>query len=119
MTPCACPPRYPDWNGWDVDLVGTLVHTLAIPMLMHMPLAYGVYLEKQQRMLMQLHLAEQWPGLVLTRTGFFRGSLTRLLEQTQTPTHKQQTHTKPNKKKTTKQHGNLSTGHKVIQQMQM
>ena len=119
MTPCACPPRYPDRNGRDVDLGGTLVHTLSIPMLMHMPLAYGVYLEKQQRMLMQLGLAEQWPGLVLTRTGFFRGSLTRLLEQTRSPARNLRTLARPYWVYAALHHGNLSTGHKVIQQMQM
>lgn len=119
MTPCACPPRYPDWNGRDVDLGGTLVHTLSIPMLMHMPLAYGVYLEKQQRMLMQLGLAEQWPGLVLTRTGFFRGSLTRLLEQTRSPARNLHTLARPYWVYAELHRGNLSTGHKVIQQMQM
>lgn len=52
-------------------------------MLMHMPLGYEIYLQRQQRAIEQLQLREPWPGLVLTRTGIFRGSITRLLEDVQ------------------------------------
>ena len=119
MTPCACPPRNPDWHGRDVDLGGTLDHTLSLPMLKHKTLAYGVYLVILLRMLMQLVLAEQWPGLVLTSTGFFRGSLPRLLEQTRSPARNLRTLARPNRVYAALNHGNLSTGHKVIQQKQM
>lgn len=47
-----------------------------------MPLGYEIYVHRQQRLLEQLHLRELWPGLVLTRTGLLRGSITRLLEDT-------------------------------------
>ncbi|MCC6303431.1 MAG: hypothetical protein IT489_11615 [Gammaproteobacteria bacterium] len=81
MTPdCSCPASYPAWHGQDIDLGGYRTHTLPIPTLMHMPLSYEIYLQRQQHALEQLHLGEIWPGLALTRTGFLRGSITRLLE---------------------------------------
>ncbi|MBK8163619.1 MAG: hypothetical protein IPK65_10930 [Gammaproteobacteria bacterium] len=81
MTPdCGCPSAYPPWHEQDVDLGGYRTHTLPIPTLVHMPLAYEIYLQRQQRSIEQLHLRELWPGLVLTRTGLLRGSITRLLE---------------------------------------
>lgn len=120
MTPaCACPAHYPNWDGQDIDLGGMLAHILSIPTLLHMPLAYGVYLERQQQMVTQLGLKELWPGLVLTRTGFFRGSLTRLLEKTRSPSRHVQFLPRPFWVHGWLHYGNLSTGHKAIQQMQM
>lgn len=78
---CSCPSSYPDWrHGQDIDLGGYRTHTLPIPTLMHMPLSYELYVQRQQQALEQLQLREIWPGLVLTRTGFLRGGITRLLE---------------------------------------
>lgn len=116
---CGCPAHFPDWNGQDVDIGGTLVHNLSIPTLIHMPLAYGVYLGRQQQMITQLGLKERWPGLVLTRTGFFRGSLVRLLENERSPASNLKVLPRPFMVHAVLHHGNLSTGHKVIQQMQI
>ena len=120
MTPaCGCPGNFPDWDKQDVDLGGILTHLLSIPMLMHMPLAYGLYLGRQQQMIEQLGLEERWPGLVLTRTGFFRGSLTRLLENARSPARNLRILPRPFWVYAALHQGNLSTGHKVIQHMQM
>lgn len=79
-TECACPTDYPDWHEKDVDLGGTLVHTLKLPCFLFMPLSYELYVQKQSQALEQLELEEQWPGFVLTRTGFLRGEILRLLK---------------------------------------
>lgn len=42
--PCGCPTDVPAWDGQDIDLSGKHVHILPIPMFMHMPIAYGLYL---------------------------------------------------------------------------
>lgn len=81
---CACPEHYPDWDGKDVDLSAQCVHELSFPTFFHMPLAYDTYVKKQAENLQQLELKEKWPGLILTRTGFWRGKLIRLLETEQT-----------------------------------
>src|SRR3972149_4588564 len=80
---CVCPPTYPPWHEQDIDLGGYRTHTLSIPTLLHMPLGYEIYLHRQQQTLEQLQLRELWPGLVMTRTGLLRGSITRLLEDVQ------------------------------------
>lgn len=77
---CRCPPAFPPWHEQDVDLGGYRTHTLPIPTLLHMPLGYEIYVHRQQHSLDQLQLRELWPGLVMTRTGLLRGSITRLLE---------------------------------------
>ena len=77
---CACPEHYPDWDGKDINLGGQCVHTLSIPMFLHMPLSYEVYLKRQYNDIQGLQLKEPWPGLVLTRTGMFRGTIMRLLQ---------------------------------------
>ena len=79
---CACPEHYPDWDGKDIDLGGHCVHALSIPMLLHMPISYEVYLKRQYHDIQALQLSESWPNLVLTRTGMFRGTIMRPLEKT-------------------------------------
>lgn len=115
---CGCPEHFPEWDNEDIDLGGKLVHALPIPMLMHMPLAYGLYVGRQQQMITQLGLTERWPGLLLTRTGFFRGSITRLLQNARSPARHLHVLSRPHWVYAVLHHGNLSTGHKVIQQMQ-
>ncbi|MEJ2553841.1 MAG: hypothetical protein P8079_07485 [Gammaproteobacteria bacterium] len=85
---CACPEHYPDWVGKDVNLGGHCVHSLSIPTLLHMPLGYEAYLKRQYHDIQALRLTESWPNLVLTRTGMFRGTITRLLEKTTSPSHR-------------------------------
>lgn len=85
---CACPEQYPDWDGKDVNLGGQCVHVLSIPMLVHMPLSYEVYLKRQYHDIEGLQLRETWPNLVLTRTGVFRGTIMRLLENATSPSHR-------------------------------
>lgn len=82
---CGCPSEYPNWNAEDIDLSGNCVHTLSIPTFAHMPLAYEAYLQRQQHEINRLDLPEKWPGFVLTRTGWFRGKIIRLLNTVQSP----------------------------------
>jgi hypothetical protein len=82
---CPCPSHYPDWHEKDIDLSGKPAHILPMPTLFHMPLSYDMYAQKQQKDIDLLELQEQWPGLVLTRTGFFRGSLIRVLTSGESP----------------------------------
>jgi len=89
MSPgCACPEHYPDWDGKDIDLGGHCVHVLGIPMLLHMPISYEMYLKRQYQDIQALQLTETWPDLVLTRTGMLRGTIMRLLEKTTSPSHR-------------------------------
>mgnify|MGYP001602765869 CR=1 FL=1 len=116
--PCGCPTEPPNWDGKDIDLGGNHAHTLPIPMFMHMPIAYGLYLDRQRQLVEKLDLKERWPGLVLSRTGFFRGSLTRLLEATHSPSRHIQVLPSPFKVRAVLHRGNVSTSYKVIQRMQ-
>lgn len=84
-TKCACPANYPDWHDQDIDLSGTLVHALKIPSFLYMPLSYEVYVQKQSDAIEQLELEEQWPGFVMTRTGFLRGEILRILKPASSP----------------------------------
>lgn len=85
MTQCPCPTDYPRWHEQDIDLSGRAVHRLTIPAFLYMPLSYDVYLQRQHNNIEQLELEEQWPGLVLTRTGFIRGEILRLLKNANSP----------------------------------
>jgi hypothetical protein len=79
---CACPAAYPPWQDEDVDLGGQCVFRTPIPSFLHMPIAYELQLERQQRSLQQLGLRECWPGLAFIRTGMFGGAMLRLIEDT-------------------------------------
>jgi hypothetical protein len=116
---CGCPERFPEWDGQDVDLGGQMVHSLPIPTLLHMPLAFELYVKRQQQMIDGLQLKEQWPGLVLVQTGFLRGAVIRLLESVRSPAHHLRVLPRPFRVRAALHHGNLSTARKVIQQMQM
>ncbi len=82
---CGCPGSFPDWRDQDVNLAGQRVHTAAAPMFLHMPIGYELRVERQRQTLERLKLTERWPGMVLMRTGLFRGKLLRLLEPTTSP----------------------------------
>lgn len=82
---CGCPSEYPDWRNGDIDLAGQLVHSLKIPMFMHMPFAYEAYLLKQKEDIERLELNEKWPGFNLTRTGAFRGQMLCPLSEEKSP----------------------------------
>ena len=60
---CGCPGEFPaEWDKKDVDLGDYCIHRLPVPMLVHMPLAFEVYVQRQQRMIDGLGLRERWPG---------------------------------------------------------
>lgn len=84
---CACPRDFPDWHNQDVDLGGQLVHAKGIPLFLHMPLALEACVERQRQTLERLNLEECWPGLVLTQSAAFRGSILRLLKPALCPAH--------------------------------
>lgn len=115
---CGCPSAFPPWHEQDVDLGGYRIHTLPIPTLLHMPLSYEIYVQRQQRSLEQLHLRELWPGLVLTRTGLLRGSITRLLEDVPSLSRHVGYLPSPFHVRVHLHHGNVSTIRQAIQAMQ-
>jgi hypothetical protein len=82
---CSCPSSYPDWHEQDVDFSGQPTHTLPMPTILHMPMSYDTYVQKQQNEIEQLELQELWPGLVLTKIGFMRGAVIRLLKSGDSP----------------------------------
>jgi len=82
---CLCPTHYPHWHEKDLDLSGKPVHTLKLPCFLYMPLSYEHYVQKQQNDIIQLELTEEWPQLVLTRTGFLRGEIISLLKNGNSP----------------------------------
>jgi hypothetical protein len=85
---------------------------------MHMPLGYEAYLHRQQRALEQLHLRELWPGLVLTRTGLLRGSITRLLEDVSSPSRHLGYFPRPFQVRAHLHHGTVGTIRPAVQDMQ-
>jgi hypothetical protein len=116
---CACPEHYPDWDGKDINLGGRCVHALSIPMFLHMPLSYEVYLKRQYHDIHGLQLKEPWPGLVLTRTGMFRGTIMRLLEKTDSPSHRIQHLPSPFNLRGKLHSGDIGTIRNSVRQIQM
>jgi len=116
---CACPTAYPDWDGQDISLAGHCVHVQSLPTLFHMPLAYDLYLRKQAENVQQLEVVERWPGLVLARTGFFRGELMRLLEDAQSPSRQIQYLPTPFDVSVMMHHGGIGTVTKTVQAQQI
>lgn len=81
---CRCPETYPEeWVGKDIDFAGWCVHRFGIASFAHMPLAYEAYVDRQADNIRQLGLTEKWPGLVLTRTGWWGGEIIRFVEDAQ------------------------------------
>ena len=85
MLECGCPAEYPDWHNQNIDLAHHAAHVLPIASFLHMPLSFELYRQRQQSEIEQLEIAERWPGFALTRTGWFRGKMIRLLEDCESP----------------------------------
>jgi len=85
MTSCHCPPQIPDFHLKIVDLGGAAIHRLPVAAFFFMPLSYHTYAEKQRQAIIDLELQERWPGLILSNTGLFRGSMIRVLEDGNSP----------------------------------
>jgi hypothetical protein len=119
MLECGCPGEFPDWNNQDVELGGSCVLTLGIPMLLHMPLAYEAYLQRQQQEVDQLELPERWPGFVLTRTGALRGKMIRLLENVSSPSRHVSYLPKPFQLRAVLHQGDIGTIRTIVKEMQM
>lgn len=92
---------------------------LPIPTFIHMPLAYEAYLARQQRLIESIGLEEQWPRLVLTRTGIFRGAILRLLKATDSPARRVEILPRPFNLRVVLHHGDIGTIRKTVQAMQM
>ncbi len=116
---CGCPPAYPDWHDTDIDLGGFRIHTLPIPMLIHMPLAYEIYLQRQQAAIDALQFKEPWPRLILTRSGVLRGSITRLLEDAPSMSRHVHNFPSPYMVRAFLHHGNVSMLSNPVRGMQM
>jgi len=119
MLECGCPTEYPDWHDQDVDLSGLPAHQLPLPMLLHMPLAYELYVQKQRQALENLNLVERWEGLRLTRTGVFRGSLTSILKDSQSLSRHVGHLPHPFQVRAYLHHGNVSTIRPSVRHVQM
>jgi len=85
MLECGCPGEFPDWHRQDIDLSHHAAHILPIASFLHMPLSYETYKQRQQEAIEQLELEECWPGFALTRTGWLRGKMIRLLKGGESP----------------------------------
>lgn len=85
MLECGCPSEYPDWHNQDIDLAHHCAHVLPIASFLHMPLSFETYKQRQQQEVEQLELHECWPGFALTRTGWLRGKMIRLLKDSESP----------------------------------
>jgi len=117
---CGCPGEFPaEWDRKDIDLGDYCIHRLPVPMLVHMPLAFEVYVQRQQRMIDGLGLHERWPGLVLTRTGMLRGTITRLLEDAQSLSRHVRTLPSPYHVRAVLHRGNVSTIRPALRELQM
>jgi len=82
---CGCPSEYPDWHGQYIDLAHHCAHVLPIASFLHMPLSFETYRQRQQNEIEQLELQERWPGFALSRNGWLRGTMIRLLEDSESP----------------------------------
>jgi len=85
---CHCPEEYPDWHEQDINLGGTPAHILPTAAFFYMPLSYDLYLRNQQAEIERLELQEKWPGFVISRAGFLRGALIRLLKTDSSPSRR-------------------------------
>jgi len=115
---CGCPSAYPDWRNGDIDLGGQLVHSLKIPMFMHMPIGYEAYLVRQKDDIERLELNEKWPGFNLTRTGAFRGRMLCPLSEESSPARNIEILKNPFHLRVHLLHGDVSDIRKQVRKMQ-
>jgi len=85
MTECYCPSNIPSLHLKDLDLSAAAIHRIPLAAFFFMPLSYHTYAEKQRQAVIDLDLKERWPGLILSNTGMFRGTITRILEHGDSP----------------------------------
>jgi len=115
---CGCPSSYPNWKHGDIDLGGQLVHSLKIPMFMHMPIGYEAYLLKQKDDIERLELHEKWPGFNLTRTGALRGQMLCPLMEESSPARNLMSLTHPFQLRVHLFHGDVTEMRTAIRKMQ-
>ncbi|MDQ6951615.1 MAG: hypothetical protein Q9M26_08120 [Mariprofundales bacterium] len=84
---CGCPPEYPDWDGRDIDLGGTLMQKTNMAMFLHMPIGFEAKLHRQYETIIHQGLHERWPGIVFSQTGMFHGQLLCPLQEESSPLH--------------------------------
>ena len=80
---CPCPESYPDWDEKSLDLGGFCVHGMKTASILHMPVAFDMYVSKQAANVEHLELEELWPGLVLSKTGMWGGQILRILKNSE------------------------------------
>jgi len=85
MSDCYCPTSIPDFHLKDVDLSGAAVHRFPLAAFFFMPLSFHHYAERQRQAIIELDVQERWPGLLLSHTGMFRGSIMRVLQNADSP----------------------------------
>lgn len=116
---CHCPEHYPKWDNIDQNLNSHCVHRMSIASLFFMPLAYENYVARQAASIEQLELKEKWPGLVLTRTGFWGGEIIRLIESAESPSRHVQFLPPPFDVNVILHDGGIGTVQKAIREQQM
>ena len=83
-----------------------------------MPLAFELYVRRQQQNIRQLGLQEPWPGLVLSRMGLLRGVILRLIDG-ESPSRYVSYLPSPFHLRVKLHHGNVSTARRTIAAIQM
>ncbi len=116
--PCGCPASFPDWDDQDINLGGYLIHEQPAPMFMHMPIAFDLYRQRQIDDIATLELTETWPGLALTRSAAFRGSIIRLLDDESCPARRVRRLPNPFRLRVALHHGDVGGIRALVRNMQ-
>ncbi len=116
--PCGCPESFPDWDDQDINLGGHLVHEQTAPMFLHMPIAFDLYRQRQMDDIATLELHETWPGLALTRSASFRGSIVRLLDDETCPARRVHRLPNPFRLRVALHHGDIGGMRPLLRNMQ-
>ena len=69
----------------DIDLSGLPIHNMKIAAFLFMPLSYDSYARRQQQDIEQLEIQEMYPGLTLTRTKLWGGTIQRIIKSGESP----------------------------------
>lgn len=115
---CGCPETIPDWHNRDIDLGGQAALILPLPTFLHMPMGYDLYRGRLRHLVQQLELPESWPGLTLTRTGWWRGEIIALLKNADSPSHQVKRLPSPFKLRGKLHKGGMETARNSVRELQ-
>lgn len=115
---CGCPDSFPEWDNRDIDLGAHPSHILPMPTLFHMPLSYGLYVQRQRAEIEELELVESWPRVVFSETGFLGGRIIALLESALSPSRHVQCLPAEFQVRAKLHHGGIGTVRNTIRQLQ-